>query len=77
MVLQVVGALNTAGEHKKALEQAEKMEQEFVSLMTGQRADEDEERQPPLGAEEREGRREVSHLSSHILLLCIVLYTTL
>lgn len=29
--------MSTAAEHKKALEQAEKMEQEFVALMTGQR----------------------------------------
>ena len=33
----MAGALSTAAEHKKALEQAEKMEQEFVALMTGQR----------------------------------------
>ena len=38
VALQVTGALSTAGEHKKALEQAEKMEQEYVSLMTGQRS---------------------------------------
>ena len=33
---QVADALATAGEHKKALDQAEKIEQEFVTLMTGQ-----------------------------------------
>jgi len=33
---QVADALATAGEHRKALDQAEKIEQEFVTLMTGQ-----------------------------------------
>ena len=37
-LMQVASALRTAGEHKKALEQAQRMEQEFVSLMTGQRS---------------------------------------
>ncbi len=35
--IQVAHALTTAGEHKKALEQAERIEQEFVSLMTGRK----------------------------------------
>ena len=33
---QVADALTTAGEHRKALDQAEKIEQEFITLMTGQ-----------------------------------------
>ena len=36
--VQVASALRTAGQHRKALEQAQRMEQEFVSLMTGQRS---------------------------------------
>ena len=35
--LQVADALSTTSEHKKFLEQAEKIEKEFVSLMTGQK----------------------------------------
>ena len=34
--MQVAEALSKVREHKKAVEQAEKIEQEFVSLMTGQ-----------------------------------------
>jgi hypothetical protein len=34
----VASALRTAGQHRRALEQAQRMEQEFVSLMTGQRS---------------------------------------
>ena len=34
---QVGDALTTVGEHKKALNQAEKIEQEFITLMTGQK----------------------------------------
>ena len=37
MHLQVAEALSKVREHKKAVEQAEKIEQEFVSLMTGQK----------------------------------------
>ena len=44
---QVRDALTTAGEHKKALNQAEKIEQEFITLMTGQKEklEQPEERQ--------------------------------
>ena len=38
----MAAALATAGEHRKALEEAERMEQEFLSLMTGQRMREEE-----------------------------------
>ena len=48
----MAAALATAGEHRKALEEAERMEQEFLSLMTGQRP-RDEER-------EEEGELDVS-----------------
>ena len=34
---QVASALGTAAKHRKALEQAQRMEKEFVSFMTGQR----------------------------------------
>ena len=34
---KVAEALSKVKEHKKAVEQAEKIEQEFVSLMTGQK----------------------------------------
>ena len=39
--------MTTAGEHKKALNQAEKIEQEFITLMTGQKEklEQPEERQ--------------------------------
>ena len=43
--LKVGDALATAGEHKKALEQAERIEQEFISLMTGQK--QGKQRTPP------------------------------
>ena len=36
--MQVASALRTAGQHKKTLEQAQRMEQEFLSLVTGQRS---------------------------------------
>ena len=34
--LQIADALAAVREHKKALTQAEKLEQEFIALMTGQ-----------------------------------------
>ena len=37
LYLKVAEALSKVKEHKKAVEQAEKIEQEFVSLMTGQK----------------------------------------
>lgn len=37
MHVKVAEALSKVKEHKKAVEQAEKIEQEFISLMTGQR----------------------------------------
>ena len=45
-MIQVAEALTKVREHKKAVDQAEKIEQEFVSLMTGQRKG----RQEKLGA---------------------------
>ena len=35
--MQVGVALATVGEHRKSLDQAEKIELEFISLMTGQK----------------------------------------
>ncbi len=51
---QIADALNKVGEHKKAVEQAEKIEQEFVSLMTGQSNDRTPERRE---SEDRNDRR--------------------
>ena len=56
MVVQVAGALGTVGEHRKALEQAERMEQEYVCLMTGQRSVDDSMTQSDVT--EREGEEE-------------------
>ncbi|XP_064382815.1 uncharacterized protein LOC135331544 [Halichondria panicea] len=50
----IADALSKVGEHKKAVEQAEKIEQEFVSLMTGQSHDHTPERR---GSEDRNDRR--------------------
>ena len=52
--LQVACALKTAGEHKKALEQAQRMEQEFMSLVTGQRSVEGDSCMSHSGSEETE-----------------------
>ena len=54
MLSQIADALSKVGEHKKAVEQAEKIEQEFVSLMTGQSHDHTPERR---GSEDRNDRR--------------------
>ena len=41
-LLQVAEALGRVTEHRRALEEAEKIEQEFMTLMTGQRQRESE-----------------------------------
>lgn len=42
LILKVAEALGKVTEHKRALEQAERIEKEFISLMTGQRQSEDD-----------------------------------
>lgn len=44
--MKVAEALAKVTEHKKALEEAEKIEKEFMSLMTGQRHSENEGSSP-------------------------------
>ena len=55
--MKVSAALATVGEHKEALEQAKKMEEEFVVLMTGQKR-EAENTHHRDGRDGREGREE-------------------
>ena len=46
---QVADALKKVSEHKKALEEAEKIEQEFMTLVTGQRRNNQESKIPEVG----------------------------
>ena len=73
---QVASALKTAGEHRKVLEEAQRMEQEYVSLMTGQRSVEGGSRSSLTGSEETEGET-TARVSSAAIELSFLVYVHL